>query len=532
LELVIGKSDGRDLAVNAQELVTGRTCIIAQSGAGKSWSIAVLCEQLLKARIGFCLIDTEGEYFSLRDRFPILWVGSNEACDVDIERVDLRELMRNAVCSRTAIVYDVSETDMREKVSMLTEILYDLESELKKPYLLIVEEADKFIPQSRDSIKKIEEISRRGRKRGLGLLVATQRPSLVIKNVLSQCNSQIIGKLSIENDLKAVSVFFSSKKEVDELATLEPGEFFVMGGLSREKAKMRFGDRETEHRGLTPKLTEAKPVKPKDGPPGEPAPPPPEPCTGNPRPQPTDATHGEAVVPVLLREEALDIAKAKRKRRFPFLEPEERIVSGERVYWPLVRVEVKYIGGFLKKSTKTSSFVLDGRAGQIIDLNRGLKVRHGFADLVGLDEDAVKVVSHLAHGGSTLTEIEADTRLSSDAVKKAIKHLARAKLVTEMKAAGNTTVYVPLLSAEIPGLSTLRQGEPLPIEPLRTKPMEPLITECSLRTILKALEPTAEIVRFEPFYYPVYEIKFASEAGERTIILDGISGKEIPLSPP
>ncbi|MEG3055969.1 MAG: DUF87 domain-containing protein [Methanoculleus sp.] len=61
MDLVIGRAGDQDIAVDAQEAVTGRTCIIAQSGAGKSRGIAVLCEQLLKAQIGFCLIDTEGE---------------------------------------------------------------------------------------------------------------------------------------------------------------------------------------------------------------------------------------------------------------------------------------------------------------------------------------------------------------------------------------------------------------------------------------------------------------------------------------
>ncbi|NLM28907.1 MAG: DUF87 domain-containing protein, partial [Methanomicrobiales archaeon] len=226
MDLVIGKAGDRDVAVDAQEVVTGRTCIIAQSGAGKSWGIAVLCEQLLQARIGFCIIDTEGEYFSLKDRFSLIWLGAGEGCDAEIGKVDLREVMQEAIRSRAAVIFDVSEAaDMREEVTKLAEILYDLESRLKQPFLLIVEEADKFIPQIGTPIQRIEEISRRGRKRGLGLMVATQRPSLVAKNVLSQCNSQIIGKLSIENDLKAVNLFFSSRKEVEELAELEPGEF-------------------------------------------------------------------------------------------------------------------------------------------------------------------------------------------------------------------------------------------------------------------------------------------------------------------
>jgi len=515
MELAIGKAGDREIAVDAQELVTGRTCIIAQSGAGKSWGIAVLCEQLLQARIGFCLIDTEGEYFSLKDRFSLIWIGSGEGCDAEIGKTDIREVMHDAIRSRTAVIFDVSEAeDMRDEVAKLAEILYDLESRLKQPFLLIVEEADKFIPQAGTPIKKIEEISCRGRKRGLGLMVATQRPSLVAKNVLSQCNSQIIGKLSIENDLKSVSLFFSSRQEVEELAELEPGEFFVMGGLSREKVRMRFGARVTKHRGVTPRLVAAPPIGPCAAPRSDPVEPP---------------AVGNAVVPVLLREEALDIAMAKRKRRFRILEPEERIVLGERVYRPLHRVEVRYIGGLIRRATKTASFVLDGCTGCIVEVDRGLKVRPGFSELLGLDEDAVKIVAGLANGGSTLIEIEADTRLPPGAVKKAVKSLTKAKLVTEMKTVGDTVVYAPLLAAEVPGLSTLRRGADLPMERLRETPLEAKVTESSLRTILKGLEPTAEIVGFDTIYYPVYRIRFASEHGERSIILDGCTGRELPF---
>ncbi len=534
MEIVIGKDGDRDVAVDAQELVTGRTCIIAQSGAGKSWSIAVICEQLLQARVGFCLIDTEGEYSSLRDRFHLLWIGSSDDCDIDIERANLRELMHNAICSRTAVIFDVSEIDMQEKVALLADVLYDLESGLKKPFLLIVEEADKFIPQSGESIKKIEEISRRGRKRGLGMLVATQRPSLVTKNVLSQCNNQIIGKLSIENDLKAVGLFFSSRKEVAELAELEPGEFFVMGGLSREKVRMRFRDRLCEHRGLTPRLVPARPVRPTEAPRVEPARTEParaEPCgPEEARRESTEPPQAavNAVIPVLLREEALDIAKGKRKRRFRILEPEERIISGERVYRPLHRIDIRYIGGLLRKATKTASFVIDGPTGCIVEMDRGLKVRPGFSELLGLDEAAVRVVAGLANGGSTQTEIEADTHLPPAAVKKAIKSLAGAKLITEMKTVGDTTVYVPLLAEDVPAFSALRPGSgDLPMEPLREESLEAKATESSLRTVIKGLEPTAEIVGFDTIYYPVYLIRFASERGERSIVLDGCTGREL-----
>jgi Domain of unknown function DUF87. len=95
MELVIGKDGDHDVAVDAQELVTGRTCIIAQSGAGKSWGIAVICEQLLQARVGFCLVDTEGEYSSLAERFSssgsvqamiVTWGSGGQTCGRSYER--------------------------------------------------------------------------------------------------------------------------------------------------------------------------------------------------------------------------------------------------------------------------------------------------------------------------------------------------------------------------------------------------------------------------------------------------------------
>lgn len=78
IQLLTGKSGEKDVVIDAQELVTGRTCVIGQSGGGKSYLIAVLCEQLLQNNIAFCIVDTEGEYFSLKEKFQMLWVGGEE----------------------------------------------------------------------------------------------------------------------------------------------------------------------------------------------------------------------------------------------------------------------------------------------------------------------------------------------------------------------------------------------------------------------------------------------------------------------
>lgn len=76
------------------------------------------------------------------------------------------------------------------------------------PVVLILEEAQNYINEGRksedDSISKtvFERIAREGRKFGLGLIIASQRPSELSKTVLSQCNSFIVHRLQNPEDLR------------------------------------------------------------------------------------------------------------------------------------------------------------------------------------------------------------------------------------------------------------------------------------------------------------------------------------------
>ena len=261
MQLVIG--DGK--SIDADKIVTGRTCVIGQSGSGKSYTVAVLCEELAKNNIGFCIIDTEGEYFSLKEKYPVLWVGSDPDADVDIANVDYRTFAHKIIEKGFPTIFDISEVDNPdEAVKSLLRELYTVETKDKKPFLVIIEEIDKFAPQKGKVIYEVEEISRRGRKRGLGLLVATQRPALVNKNILSQCANQIIGKLTIMNDLESVRIFFPNKAQLEKLPTIEPGYFFVQGGISPAGEIVKIRKRETTHKGTTPKLVQNRAIQSAD----------------------------------------------------------------------------------------------------------------------------------------------------------------------------------------------------------------------------------------------------------------------------
>jgi DNA helicase HerA-like ATPase len=76
------------------------------------------------------------------------------------------------------------------------------------PVVLVLEEAQNYIQQPRfaeeESIARVvfERIAREGRKYGLSLVVASQRPSELSKTVLSQCNSFIVHRLQNPEDLR------------------------------------------------------------------------------------------------------------------------------------------------------------------------------------------------------------------------------------------------------------------------------------------------------------------------------------------
>ena len=124
----------------------------------------------------------------------------------------------------------------------------------QNPFLIVVEEADIYIPQQgRDGLEILQVISRRGRKRGLGVLFATQRPALVNKNVLSQCNNVFIGKLTLKNDIDSVRIFFSSMDYARQLTGLKPGQFYVQGTIS-DPSFIKVRRRKTPHGGATPTI--------------------------------------------------------------------------------------------------------------------------------------------------------------------------------------------------------------------------------------------------------------------------------------
>lgn len=104
------------------------------------------------------------------------------------------------------------------------------------PILLVYEEAHKYVPRSdlakyRSSQKAIERIAKEGRKYGVTLLLASQRPSEISETIFSQCNNFIAMRLTNPNDQGYVKKLLPDTlgNLIDKMPSLRAGQAILIG---------------------------------------------------------------------------------------------------------------------------------------------------------------------------------------------------------------------------------------------------------------------------------------------------------------
>jgi DNA helicase HerA-like ATPase len=353
----LGLLKGHNLPVylNIDTLVQKHICVLAKTGAGKSYVCGVLVEEFLKKKIPMIIIDTHGEYMSLAksntdrkdkknmEKFgikPQQYSGQLVAYSplgnkgnvkhltlngINLEAREIIDLLQaklsgpqigvlyqsikelkeykkhytirdiiesvnrsksnarwNVVASLESLdsirVFSESSTttsDLVRKgkcslinmkgvppdiqdvvVARLTKELFDDRKAGKiPPFLIIVEEAHNYCPErglgSAVSSNILRTIASEGRKFGMGLCVVSQRPAKVDKNIISQCNTNVILKVTNPNDLKAIiqSVEGLTTQTYREIQRLPIGVALISGASIQIPIMMEVRTRETNHGG-------------------------------------------------------------------------------------------------------------------------------------------------------------------------------------------------------------------------------------------------------------------------------------------
>ncbi len=340
--------------LNPNKLFQKHVSVLAKTGAGKSYTVGVLIEELLEKGIPTVIIDPHGEYASLKkenqnprelelmEKFNITPKGYSNITEftpyldinpdadrkfvLDFTKLSPRDLIEalptRIPSSQKAILFEsikiakgygsysiedlihlVQENESRSKWNLITnlEALRDskifegtptrIEDMVREgasiinlkgtqpeiqglivmsvatalfearkrgelmPMLLLVEEAHNFCPErglaKAMSSNILRTIAAEGRKFGIGLCVVTQRPARIDKNVLSQCNTQVILKITNPNDLRAISQSiegFSNDLE-DEIKQLQPGVALIVGEVVEQPVIVGIRVKRSQHGG-------------------------------------------------------------------------------------------------------------------------------------------------------------------------------------------------------------------------------------------------------------------------------------------
>ena len=256
-----GDSDGDPVTLPVVQLLTGRGFVTGKSGSGKSNTASVIGEELLEAGYPLLIVDTDGEYYGLKEEYELLHAGADEECDIQIGAEHAEKVATLALEENVPVILDVSgyldEDEASELIRETARHLFTKEKKLKKPFLLVVEEVHEYIPEGGglgETGQMLIKIGKRGRKHGLGILGISQRPADVKKDFITQANWLVWHRLTWENDTKVVGRIVD-KEYGERVSDLGDGEAFLQTDWTEEDVRrIQFRRKRTFDAGATPGL--------------------------------------------------------------------------------------------------------------------------------------------------------------------------------------------------------------------------------------------------------------------------------------
>lgn len=241
------------------ELLTGRGFVTGKSGSGKSNTASVIAEELLADGHPLLIVDTDGEYYGLKERYEVLHAGADEDCDVQVDTEHADKLAELALDGGVPVILDVSaylDDEGHDLVRATVEALFTREQEARRPFLLLVEEVHEFIPESgglSSAGKMLIRVAKRGRKRGLGFCGISQRPANVKKDVITQCDWLCWHRLTWDNDTSVVRRVIDADA-AEAVQNLDDGEAILVTDWDGTRRRVQVRRKETFDAGATPGL--------------------------------------------------------------------------------------------------------------------------------------------------------------------------------------------------------------------------------------------------------------------------------------
>ncbi len=251
-------------------VMTMTSVILAKKGAGKTNTAVVIAEEVRKVGGQVGVVDPVGSWWGIKSSADGESVGlefvvfGGDHADLPLEPDAGEVVARSAVEGRFSFVLDLSHFRKGELIRFMTDFLTTLYRLNRESMLLIVDEADTVAPQKPygDEAKVLgamQDVVRRGRARGLGVVMITQRPQVLNKDVLTQADILWALRMNHPKDLKAIKEWVDvhadprvAKEMLASLPDLPTGTAWLWAPDMNILAKVPVRRRETFDSSRTP----------------------------------------------------------------------------------------------------------------------------------------------------------------------------------------------------------------------------------------------------------------------------------------
>ena len=259
------------------ESITQTFAVLAKRGVGKTYFMLKMVEEFFESKLRAVIVDPVGVCWGLRTSIdgkgpglPIIIFGGDHA-DVPLEKEGGALVADIVVDENISCILDLSHFRKKEQVRFMCDFAERLYHRNRDPLHLFLDEADMFAPQrpmhgEERMLGAIEDIVRRGRARGIGVTLGTQRPAVLNKNVLTQIEVLVVLRTPSPQDQNAIDAWIKIHGTENErsqmmksLASLPVGTaWFWSPGWLNVFQKVAISERKTFDSSKTPKVGSRK----------------------------------------------------------------------------------------------------------------------------------------------------------------------------------------------------------------------------------------------------------------------------------
>lgn len=233
------------ISLDPVRLAETRGLIQASSGGGKSLLLRLIVEGVAD-RMPVLVIDPEGEFYTVRERVGMVLIGS--AGEIPCRPESAAKVARAVLEESMSAIVDLSDLPSARHDEYVGEFLRAIMHAPRscwRPTLIAIDEAHRFCAERAAdgfAAPQVIDLMSRGRKRGFGGLLLTQRLSKLRKDAVAEAANVWVGRTNLDLDTKraADAMGMSSREAAQVLPSLRPGEWYAYGPAMAHEGVARF----------------------------------------------------------------------------------------------------------------------------------------------------------------------------------------------------------------------------------------------------------------------------------------------------